>query len=155
VNKRQHIRFSEIFGSCQNSHPIHIFTYYTAPNSHLNEKEIRKVYVKKVLLAVALAIVVLAGAGVAYATGSGDNSSAPQETGAGIEKAKSIALDHTNGGRVSGTEIGDEEGYYEVEVIRGDGSQVDVHLDRDYNVLSMPADHEGADSKDASNDSGG
>ena len=112
-------------------------------------------YVKKVLLAVALAMVVLAGAGVAYATGSGDNSSEPQETGVGIEKAKSIALDHTNGGRVSGTEIGDEEGYYEVEVIRGDGSQVDVHLDRDYNVLSMPADHEGSDSKDASNDSGG
>ena len=51
--------------------------------------------------------------------------------------------------------MGDEEGYYEVEVIRPDGSQVDVHLDRDFNVLSTPADHEGSDSKDASNDSGG
>ena len=111
-------------------------------------------YVKKVLLAVAVAMVVLAGAGVAYASGSGD-SSEQQATGPGIEKAKSIALDYTNGGRVSGTEIGDEEGYYEVEVIRGDGSQVDVHLDRDFNVLSTPADHEGSDSKDASNDSGG
>jgi uncharacterized membrane protein YkoI len=114
-----------------------------------------KVYVKKVLLAVALAMVVLAGAGVAYASGSGDDSSEEQATGPGIEKAKSIALDHTNGGRVSGTEIGDEEGYYEVEIIRDDGSQVDVHLDRDFNVLSTPADHEGSDSKDASNDSGG
>jgi uncharacterized membrane protein YkoI len=113
------------------------------------------VYVRKVLLAVALAIVVLAGAGVAYATGSGDNSSEQQTTGPGIEKAKSIALDYTNAGRVTGTEIGDEEGYYEVEVIRKDGSQVDVHLDRDYNVLSTPADHEGSDSKDASDDSGG
>jgi uncharacterized membrane protein YkoI len=113
------------------------------------------VYVKKVLVGLALALVVLAGAGVAYATGSGEDSSEPQATGAGIEKAKSIALDHTNGGRVSGTEIGDEEGYYEVEVIRDDGSQVDVHLDRDFNVLSTPADHEGSDSKDASNDSGG
>jgi uncharacterized membrane protein YkoI len=112
------------------------------------------VYVKKVLLAVAVAMVVLAGAGVAYASGSGD-SSEQQATGSGIEKAKSIALDYTNGGRVTGTEIGDEEGYYEVEVIRGDGSQVDVHLDRDFNVLSTPADHEGSDSKDASNDSGG
>lgn len=136
------------------SHPIHIFTYYTAPNSHPNEKEIQKVYVKKVLLAVAVAMVVLTGAGVAYAAGSGEDSSEPQATGAGIEKAKSIALDYTNGGRVTGTEIGDEEGYYEVEVIRPDGSQVDVHLDRDYNVLSTPADHEGSDSKDASNDSG-
>jgi uncharacterized membrane protein YkoI len=113
------------------------------------------VYVKNVLLALALAMVVLAGAGVAYASGSGEDSSEQQATGAGIEKAKSIALDHTNGGQVTGTEVGDEEGYYEVEIIREDGSQVDVHLDRDFNVLSTPADHEGSDSTDASNDSGG
>jgi uncharacterized membrane protein YkoI len=113
------------------------------------------VYMKKVLLGLALAMVVLAGAGVAYATGSGEDSSESQATGPGIEKAKSIALDYTNGGHVTGTEIGDEEGYYEVEIIRDDGSQVDVHLDRDFNVLSTPADHEGSDSKDASNDSGG
>ena len=112
-------------------------------------------YVKKVLLAVALAMVVLAGAGVAYASGSGDNSSEPQGMGSGIEKAKSIALDYTNAGRVTGTEIGDEEGYYELEVIRKDGSQVDVHLDGDYNVLSTPADHESADGNDAPNDGGG
>ena len=89
------------------------------------------------------------------ASGSGNDSSEQQATGSGIEKAKSIALDYTNGGRVTGTEIGDEEGYYEVEVIRGDGSQVDVHLDRDFNVLSTPADHECSDSKDSSSDSGG
>ncbi len=112
-------------------------------------------YVKKALLGLAVAMVVLAGAGVAFASGYGENSSEQQATGPGIEKVKSIALDHTNGGRVSGTEIGDEEGYYEVEVIRGDGSQVDVHLDRDFNVLSTPADHEGTESKDSSSDSGG
>jgi uncharacterized membrane protein YkoI len=111
--------------------------------------------VKKVLLAVALAMVVLAGAGVAYARGSSEDSSEQQATGPGIEKAKSVALEHTNGSRVTGTEVGDEEGYYEVEVIRDDGSQVDVHLDRDINVLSTPADHEGSDSKDSSSDSGG
>jgi uncharacterized membrane protein YkoI len=113
------------------------------------------VYVKNVLLALAVAIVVLAGAGVAYASGSGEDSSEPQATGPGLEKTKSIALDYTNGGQVTGTEVGDEEGYYEVEIIREDGSQVDVHLDRNYNVLSTPADHEGSDSTDASNDSGG
>ena len=111
-------------------------------------------YVKKVLLAVAVAMVVLAGAGVAYATGSGDDSSEQQATGPGIEKAKSIALDYTNGGRVTGTEIGDEEGYYEVEVIKDDGSQVDVHLDRNFNVLSTPADHESSNDQDGPNDSG-
>ena len=112
-------------------------------------------YVKKVLLAVALAMVVLPGAGVAYASGSGEDPSEQQTTGPGIEKAKSIALDYTNAGRVTGTEIGDEEGYYELEVIRKDGSQVDVHLDRDYNVLSTPADHEVPDTKDGPNDNGG
>jgi uncharacterized membrane protein YkoI len=102
------------------------------------------------IAAAALAIVLLVGAGVAYATGSsgGDDPSEQQATGgAGIEKAKSVALDYTNGGQVSGTEIGDEEGYYEVEVTRDDGSQVDVHLDRDFNVLSTPADHEGSENK--------
>jgi hypothetical protein len=110
------------------------------------------------IAAAALAIVLLVGAGVAYATGSsgGDGSSEQQVTGgAGIEKAKSVALDYTNGGQVSGTEIGDEEGYYEVEVTRDDGSQVDVHLGRDFNVLSTPADHEGPEKKDAPNDDGG
>ena len=42
-----------------------------------------------------------------------------------------------------------------VEVTREDGSQVDVHLDRDFNVLSSPADQESPDTKDAPNDSGG
>jgi hypothetical protein len=40
------------------------------------------------------------------------------------------------------TGSGDEEGYYEVEITRDDGSQVDVHLDRNLNVLDSPAGHE-------------
>src|SRR5215210_2080387 len=108
---------------------------------------------RTLLIAAAAAMLLLVGAGVAYATGSGDDDSSEQQaTGPGIEKAKSVALDHTNGGRVTGTEIGDEEGYYEVEVTRNDGSQVDVHLDRDFNVLSTPADHENPDDKDSSDD---
>ncbi len=113
----------------------------------------RAINVRTLLIAAALAMLVLVGASVAYATGG--ESSEQQATGPGIEKAKSVALDHTNGGRVSGTEIGDEEGYYEVEVTRDDGSQVDVHLDRDFNVLSTPADNESPDDKDGPNDSGG
>ncbi len=113
----------------------------------------RAINVRTLLIAAALAMLVLVGAGVAYATGG--ESSEQQATGPGIEKAKSVALDHTNGGRVSGTEIGDEEGYYEVEVTLDDGSQVDVHLDRDFDVLSTPADHESPDDKDGPNDSGG
>jgi uncharacterized membrane protein YkoI len=117
----------------------------------------RAINPKTLLIAAAIAMLVLVGAGVAYATGSGgdDSSEQQQATGAGIEKAKSVALDHTNGGQVSGTEVGDEEGYYEIEVTREDGSQVDVHLDRDFNILSTPADTESHDGKDMPNDDGG
>ena len=113
----------------------------------------RAINVRTLLIAAAVAMLVLVGAGVAYATGG--ETSEQQATGPGIEKAKSVALEHTNGGRVTGTEIGDEEGYYEVEVTLDDGSQVDVHLDRDLNVLSTPADNESPDDKDGPNDSGG
>ena len=53
---------------------------------------------------------------------------------------------------MTGTEVGDEEGYYEIEVTLDDGSQIDVHLDRDLNVLGMLADREGPDDKDGPND---
>jgi len=112
----------------------------------------RAISVKTWLVAAAVAVLLLVGAGVAYATGSGGDDSEQQATGPGIEKAKSVALDQTNGGHVSGTEVGDEEGYYEVEITRDDGSQVDVHLDRDFNVLSTPDDHERPDDKDGPND---
>ncbi len=104
---------------------------------------------KKLVALAAAAMMVLGGGGAAYATG-GD--SGEQATGPNIEKAKSAALDHTNGGRVTGTEVGDEEGYYEIEVTRDDGSQADVHLDRDLNVLTTLADHESPDDKDGPND---
>ena len=35
-------------------------------------------------------------------------------------------------GRVSGTEIGDEESFYEVEITLADGRQVDVQLDESF-----------------------
>ena len=108
----------------------------------------------KILIALLATIVLLLGLSVAYASGSG-GAPLGQVTGADIEKAKSVALDHVNGRVTGSTEVGDEEGAYEVEVIREDGSQVDVHLDRDFNVLSAPADHESPDGKDAANDSGG
>jgi hypothetical protein len=104
------------------------------------------------VVAALAAALVLVGAGVAYATGSGEDSSG-QAGGANLEKAKSVALEHVNG-QVTGTEVGDEEGYYEVEVTKDDGSRVDVHLDKNFEVLGTPADHEGPENKDASDDSG-
>ena len=46
------------------------------------------------------------------------------------------------GGQVTDTEVGDEESYYEVEVQRDDGTQVDVQLDRAFNVVGGEIDEE-------------
>ena len=50
------------------------------------------------------------------------------------------ALASTGGGQVTGTEVGDEESLYEVEVTRADGSQVDVQLDKAFKVVGSKDD---------------
>ena len=68
-------------------------------------------------------------------------SASPRSTG-----PPHAALEHIGGGRVTGTEVGDEESYYEVEVTTDDGSQVDVQLDESFNVVGSEKDqgeHEG------------
>ena len=57
-----------------------------------------------------------------------------------LDKASAAALEHTGEGRVTETEVGDEESYYEVEVTLDDGSQVDVQLDEQFNVVGDEAD---------------
>ena len=104
---------------------------------------------KRLLAGVAAAAVLTLGIGTAVAAQQGQEDEAPgrdddaaeqQITGASLEKASEAALDHVGGGEVTGTEVGDEEGYYEVEVTRADGSQVDVHLDRGFDVLGTESD---------------
>jgi uncharacterized membrane protein YkoI len=84
------------------------------------------------------------GAGIAGATGGGDDSEAPI-AGKALDKASAAALEATGGGAVSETEVGDEESYYEVEVTQADGGQVDVQLDRDFDVVGQSADEESPD----------
>ena len=57
-----------------------------------------------------------------------------------LGRASDAALAHTGEGTVSGTEVDDEESYYEVEVTLDDGSQVDVQLDEDFNVVASKTD---------------
>jgi hypothetical protein len=83
-------------------------------------------------------------------------------TGEALERASAAALEFTGGGRVTGTEVGDEEGYYEVEVTLSDGSQVDVHLDASFNVINTEGDGHAEDEDedeieedDDTNDDGG
>jgi uncharacterized membrane protein YkoI len=96
-----------------------------------------------VIATVAAALGVAAG-GLAFAYGGDDDGSDTPITGTDLQKASSAALASTGGGRVTGSEVGDEESYYEVEVTLDDGSQVDVQLDRSFNVVSSSGDHEGS-----------
>ena len=93
----------------------------------------------KILTAGVAALAVAAGGvGVAVA-GGGDDAEAPIR-GSALEKASAAALEHTRGGRVTDTEVGDEESLYEVEVTLADGTEVAVQLDRGFKVISGEAD---------------
>jgi hypothetical protein len=92
------------------------------------------------------ALVVAAGAGGAYAwAGSGDDDATETPiTGTDLQKASAAALAQTGGGRVTGTEVGDEESYYEVEVTLEGGGQVDVQLDESFKVVGSEGDDDGS-----------
>ena len=91
-----------------------------------------------------IAALAAGGAGVAAATGGDDDSEQPI-TGSALDKAEAAALAETGGGTVTETETGDEESLYEVEVTLDDGSQVDVQLDRNFDVVGSEADDESGD----------
>ena len=86
--------------------------------------------------------VALLGAAAGIAAGQGDDNEQPI-TGDALERASAAALAHTGGGRVTETEQGDEDSFYEVEVTLDDGSQVDVQLDESFNVVGSEAEAEG------------
>ena len=96
---------------------------------------------KRTTIIAIAAVGALAAAGTAIAAGGDDDATDRAITGSALEKAKAAALANTPG-RVTETEVGDEESYYEVEVTRSDGSQVDVQLDRDFNVVTAKTDSE-------------
>ena len=104
------------------------------------------------MIAAAVAMLLALGAaGIAYANG-GDSEE--QVTGPDAEKAKSAAIAAVGGGTV--TEVERDDGYgsgaFEVEVKRDDGSQVEVHLDRELNVVGQEADEDGPNDSDGPND---
>ena len=96
---------------------------------------------KTVLAGATVALVVVGGSGVAIAGSDDDATDRPIE-GAALEQASEAALAETGGGEVTGTEVGDEESYYEVEVTLADGQQVDVQLDEDFDVVGSETDDE-------------
>jgi hypothetical protein len=101
------------------------------------------------------ATVVLAvgvGAGIAAAGDAGDDDGEAPITGRALDRARAAALDETGGGQVTETEVGDEESYYEVEVTLDDGTQVDVQLDRGFQVVGSEADEESGGDADGADD---
>jgi uncharacterized membrane protein YkoI len=92
-----------------------------------------------------IAALAVGGVAIAGAAGGDDDASDRAIGGNALDRASAAALDHTGGGRVTETEVGDEESYYEVEVTRGDGSQVDVQLDRHFQVVGSEGDSERED----------
>jgi len=100
----------------------------------------------KVLITVAaLAALALGGAALAGASSGGSDTADTSKaiTGDAKAKAEKAALAETGGGKVNQTELDNENGAtYEVEVIKTDGSTVDVRLGDAFNVVAVEADSE-------------
>jgi hypothetical protein len=104
--------------------------------------------------AAAIGVIAAGGAGIAYAVG-GDSEE--QVGGAAGERAKDTALRVAGGGTV--TEVERQEsggaGFYEVEVQRADGSQVEIHLDDRFQPVGTAADDDrGAEDEGGADDDG-
>jgi hypothetical protein len=98
---------------------------------------------------VALAVVA-GGAGFAIA-GGGDEQPL---IGSDLDQATAAALEHTGGGTVIETEVGDDGAAYGVEIQLDDGSVVEVALDKDFQVIGEESDDDadGVEDSDASDD---
>ena len=78
-----------------------------------------------------------AGVGDGPSPGAGEASTAKDDD---LSRAREVALDVTGGGRVTDTEIGDEESWYEIEVTLPDGRRVDVQLDESFELVGTLPD---------------
>jgi hypothetical protein len=99
-----------------------------------------------------LVLAALVGGSAAWAT-SGGGDEKPL-TGPALRKATAAALAHTGGGTVTETEIGDDGAAYSVEVRRADGTQVEVGLDRNFEVTDQSADDDGGSDDDGASEDG-
>jgi uncharacterized membrane protein YkoI len=106
---------------------------------------------KLVIGAVAVLASIGIGAGVVMAANGDDDEPL---TGTSYEKAAAAALEHTGGGEVIETEVGDDGAAYGVEVRKDDGSVVEVNLDSNFEVIGSEADDDGAGETDDADDAG-
>ncbi len=90
----------------------------------------------KILIGVAVLAALAAWPATAIAGGDSDTPI----TGPALQQATDAALAHIGEGTVTDTEVGDEESLYEVEITLPDGSEVDVQLDENFNVVGTEAE---------------
>jgi uncharacterized membrane protein YkoI len=105
---------------------------------------------KLILVAAVVVALGAVAAGIAIASGVGDDDK--PLTGATLEKATAAALEHTGGGSVIETEVGDDGAAYGVEIRLPDGRVVEVELDESFRVVGQEADDDSADERDGRDD---
>ena len=99
----------------------------------------------------ALAVALIGGGtAIAVATGAGDDDK--PLTGSALERATAAALEHTGGGTVIETEVGDDGAAFGVEIRLADGSVVEVSLDQNFEVVGQEGDEDGPNEQDGPND---
>ena len=108
----------------------------------------------KKIIAIGASVLVLGAGGAAIASATGvvgedDNEAETPITGSALEQAEAAALAETGEGTVTGTEVGDEESKYEVEVTLDNGDERDVQLDENFNVVGGETDAAGEEESEA------
>jgi hypothetical protein len=104
------------------------------------------------LLIVGAATLVLAAGGVGIAQAVGGDSD-EQATGPEAERAKQAAVEAIGGDRATGVERGDDgRAAWEVEVIRPDGSEVEVTLTGDLKQVGTETEDDGGESESEAED---
>ena len=103
-----------------------------------------------VVAAVCIAALAVAGAGIAKAVSGPDES----VTGPAAAKAAAAAVKAAGGGSAREVEYqdGDGAGVYEVEVRGPDGSQIEVHLNGQFQPVGTVADDDSGSESEGAND---
>ena len=101
----------------------------------------------------ALAVLIAVGA-VGLTLAQGGDIDEPL-SGTNLDRATQAALEHTGGGTVIETEVGDDGAAYGVEVRLDDGSVVEVQLDENFQVTGDEADDDGGAEDGATDDDDG
>jgi hypothetical protein len=96
-------------------------------------------------------VAALVGGGAAVAVGTVGDDDAPL-TGSDLERATAAALDHTGGGTVIESEVGDDGAAYGIEIRLDDGRVVEVSLDENFRVVGEETDDDGPGDQDGPGD---